>query len=141
MNHTSRSWERVLDALGWNPAPCSYFDETRRSLRKTDMKIRVLIVEPGSSPAVTEIEPTLEAMQEVVGGYVELVRVGDLDLWVNEEGILEGLPLNRVIVGMPLVGPILVASSNEEGDTVGLTDTQVAQALSLFSGPQVEVFA
>jgi len=105
------------------------------------MKIRVLIVEPGSSPAVTEIEPTLEAMQEVVGGYVELVRVGDLDLWVNEEGILEGLPLNRVIVGMPLVGPILVASSNEEGDTVGLTDTQVAQALSLFSGPQVEVFA
>jgi hypothetical protein len=105
------------------------------------MKIRVVIARAGCQPIVTEIESSLSAMQKVVGGYLDCVRVGGLDLWVNDEGLLEGLPFNRMIEGVALVGPILVAGSNEEGDTIGLTDGQVVEALDLLTSPVSEVFA
>ena len=34
-------------------------------------KISVILVEPGKYPKLIEIEDTLEAMQETVGGYIE----------------------------------------------------------------------
>ena len=34
-------------------------------------KINVLLIEPGKYPKQIEIEDTLEAMQETVGGYIE----------------------------------------------------------------------
>ena len=105
------------------------------------MKIRVIIANPGKKPVVTEIENTLTAMQAVVGGYIDCLRAGDLDLWVNDEGLLMGLPFNVMVNGTPLVGPILVAASNREGDTIGLTDAQVARALSLLSAPATTVQA
>lgn len=46
-----------------------------------------------------EGEPTLKAMQEIVGGNIELVKVlTDTDevvhMIVNEEGLIHGLPFN-----------------------------------------------
>lgn len=38
---------------------------------------------------------TLAELQEYVGGYIELVQVGDKYLVVNEEGRLMGLPINE----------------------------------------------
>jgi hypothetical protein len=41
--------------------------------------------------------PTLADLQGAVGGYVETVDFGDGCLgWLNEEGKLDGLPINRV---------------------------------------------
>ena len=36
-------------------------------------KIRVLKVEPGKEPEAVEMDNTLRAMQEMVGGYIQLV--------------------------------------------------------------------
>lgn len=62
--------------------------------------IQILKVEPGKSPVFTEIENTLEAMQEVVGGYIEKVDPwgGDVALICNEEGRAKGLRPNRLIL-------------------------------------------
>lgn len=107
------------------------------------MEIRVIIARPGEAPFVTTIENTLEAMQSVVGGYIERIPVSfiitgtpDVDLWVNEEGLLINLPFNRVVAGTPVVGPILVTSSDEEGETTGLSDEQVELTLAILSNAQ-----
>lgn len=42
-------------------------------------------------------KPSLQEMQEAVGGYVERVQLdGRTYIWANEEGLLHGLPLNRI---------------------------------------------
>lgn len=55
---------------------------------------------------------TLEEIQEMVGGYVERLRLPKNEvLLVDEEGIPKGKPLNRVIsemVGQPIVGDAVV---------------------------------
>ena len=62
-------------------------------------KIKVLVVEPKKEPYVKEISPGLESLQREVGGYIEAVYpFGDpVALICNEEGKLDGLPLNRAL--------------------------------------------
>lgn len=52
---------------------------------------------------------SLEQLQEIVGGYIEVVRFKEKDLIVNEEGLLHGLPLNYWAMqnGLNLVGTIV----------------------------------
>ena len=61
------------------------------------MNMQILIVEPERRPEVKEIDGTLEAMQKVVGGYIEAIYPFDdaVALIANEEGKLNGLPANR----------------------------------------------
>ena len=75
-------------------------------------------------------------------GWIECVRIESLgvDLWLNEEGKLEGLPINfaasylywdeykRPILDRladPIVGNVIITTSNDEGDTTGLSDEQL----------------
>lgn len=55
---------------------------------------------------------TLEEMQKYVGGYIEIVRgPNSSKLIVNEEGLLQGLPLNRLAslaANRYIVGDVLV---------------------------------
>ena len=57
----------------------------------------ILLIQPGEKPALTEINGTLESMQKIVGGYIEVLYPFDdpIALVCNEEGKLLGLPLNR----------------------------------------------
>ena len=57
----------------------------------------VLLIQPGEKPALTEINGTLESMQKIVGGYIQILYPFDdpIALVCNEEGKLLGLPLNR----------------------------------------------
>ena len=50
-------------------------------------KINVLLIEPGKYPKQIEIEDTLEAMQETVGGYIEEYMPFDDEIAIvcNEE--------------------------------------------------------
>ena len=50
----------------------------------------------GRKHETIDIENTLEALQNAVGGYIETVRlmVDDAVMIVNEEGLLQGLPYN-----------------------------------------------
>lgn len=59
--------------------------------------MQVLTVEPGRYPVLTEIREDLASMQDAVGGNIEAVYPfsDDVALVCNEEGKLNGLPLNR----------------------------------------------
>ena len=61
--------------------------------------ISVILVEPGRYPKLIEIEDTLEAMQETVGGYIEEYMPFDDEVAIvcNEEGKMNGAELNRAI--------------------------------------------
>ena len=61
--------------------------------------MNVLMVEPGKAPYETEISDGLEAMQAAVGGNIQAVYPYEdlVGLVCNEEGKLEGLPLNRAL--------------------------------------------
>lgn len=61
-------------------------------------------------------KPSLKRLQEIVGGYIEFVRVPSIDvhpktiLVVNEEGRLKGMKYNSLcgqLFCMELVGPVI----------------------------------
>lgn len=64
-------------------------------------KISVIFVEPNKYPKMIEIEDMLEAMQEIVGGYIEeyMPFEDEVAIVCNEEGKVNGLPLNRAVYG------------------------------------------
>ena len=61
--------------------------------------MKVLVVRPMELPAVQEIDHTLSAMQELVGGTIQAVYPFDdpVALIANDEGKLLGLPWNRAL--------------------------------------------
>ncbi|TDP56394.1 DUF3846 domain-containing protein [Aminicella lysinilytica] len=61
--------------------------------------ISVILVEPGKYPKKIDIEDSLEAMQEVVGGYIEEYMPFDDDVAIvcNEKGKMNGAELNRAV--------------------------------------------
>ncbi len=77
-------------------------------------KITVVVFEPGKDGYIKTIDNTLEACQEIVGGYIETARCAkDAIIICNEEGRLRGLPLNR----MGLVGTFFICGTKGENFT------------------------
>lgn len=87
-------------------------------------------------------QPLYKSVGEVVGGYIEVVHpIGLKDplcFICNEEGLLEGLPLNPIGCvwygtarhGHPIVGNIVVMKegiTDDGPDIIGLTDEEIAQ--------------
>ena len=62
-------------------------------------KISVLLVEPNKYPKMIEIDDTLEAMQEVVGGDIEeyMPFEDEVAIICNEEGKITGMAPNRAV--------------------------------------------
>lgn len=67
----------------------------------TQNTIRVVLLEPGKTARAANIEANLQGMQQVVGGDIEPVYHPFEDegvcMVVNEEGKINGMPLNRAI--------------------------------------------
>lgn len=58
--------------------------------------MRVLVVEPERRPEVREIDNSLKAMQEIVGGLIQPIYLDDsVVLICNDEGKMINLPMNR----------------------------------------------
>ena len=97
--------------------------------------LRVIQIPVDEPPREAYVEPGLSSMQELVGGYIESVRIGDVDMWVNEEGLLLKLPPNLIasaIARRPICGPAFLARSDGEGETVDVTDSDVNTVLKAF---------
>ncbi len=92
-------------------------------------KLKCLLVEPYKLPVEIEIENTLEAKQHLVGGYIECVYPTNDDSVVficNEEGKINGMPLNRDIGHDIIAGPFLILGDDyENGDFKSLNDNQI----------------
>lgn len=69
---------------------------------------------PGAQPEIIEVDDTLAALQQEVGGYIETVSIADVVIICNEEGRLCGLPYNCRFVGVDFVGTILVVGRNKD---------------------------
>ena len=77
--------------------------------------LRILMVEPRKAPYEASVPHELTAMQQTVGGLIEVVRNGDGTLLVcNEEGKLLGMEGNRRIPGDVLAGPFFVVGDADE---------------------------
>ena len=60
--------------------------------------INILAIKPGEQPERLTIDNTLEARQKLVGGYIEAFGLMDgACIYCNEEGKINGMPLNRGI--------------------------------------------
>lgn len=61
--------------------------------------MKVVMVEPNEEAKIIEIDKTLEKMQELVGGNIEMGMhfEDDAVIVANEEGKITGMPMNRVI--------------------------------------------
>lgn len=98
--------------------------------------MKVLVLENGTFEQ-REIKNTLEALQKVVGGWIEIPYLSHkfaeegIDVIINEEGKLIGLEPQIAVCDKDLrlldlvVGNVLFASHDKEGNTIGLTETQI----------------
>ena len=85
----------------------------------------VIRKDPGQPPELVEMENTLAALQQAVGGYIETVTFCvDAAIICNEEGRLRGLPYNCDFLGISFVGPILVVGI--DGDEMCSLDNRDA---------------
>ena len=104
----------------------------------------VLLVEPNHHPRPVEIGTELEDLQNAVGGYIEVVYPFDepVGLVMNEEGKLEGLPLNRALrddngeIYDVVAGSFLVVGLTDE-DFGSLTPDQMKAFEEKFHSPEV----
>ena len=117
--------------------------------------IRVVTKQPGlvNEPKIQEIESGLDSMQRLVTpaefdrqDNIELVRLPELaphgiDLYVNEEGKFNGCQANFMIFnGQDVVmGPVFFVGS-KDGETIGLTDRQVAVVLQFLATIPTTIF-
>jgi hypothetical protein len=112
----------------------------------TSADIQIVVVEPNKKPYKKMMPNTLEAMNEVVGGYIEVLNIGKTEtgasiaITMNEEGKLKGLPVNRFIVGFDvLVGTFFITAYNLEGDNVSLTDQGANYFINRFTPVEVHL--
>ena len=94
----SERWDRQFDGE-LDDIPDEYRITGSGEAAERDSTIAVLVVEPGKEPYVKEIDSDLKSLQHEVGGCIEAIYPYEdpVALVCNEEGKLEGLPLNRAL--------------------------------------------
>lgn len=105
--------------------------------------MNVLVVEPMKKPYLKDINSGLHSLQREVGGYIEAIYPYEeqVGLVCNEEGKLEGLPLNRAIHGKNgemvdiIAGTFLIVGLSK--DDFGELPNELAEKFTkLFESPE-----
>ena len=109
--------------------------------------IKVLVLSGGEFEA-RNIPNTLDALQEIVGGYIEIPYISDnlgeynIDIIINEEGkFIGGMNKEIAVVDKStnkvldiIFGNCIFASTDEDGYTIGLTEEQISIVEKLLRG-------
>ena len=111
-------------------------------------KMTILLVEAGTHPVRTEIMGDLASMQRMVGGPIQAVypfQEEEVALICNEEGKLDGLPLNRVLKDVDgtiydvIAGTFFLCGAPPDAESfTGLSEEQLQRYEELFH--DVELF-
>lgn len=90
---------------------------------------------PGKKPEARVIPNTLEALQELVGGYIEAITapIGEGCVFImNEEGKLRGMEPNFHYRGDVFVGPVFICGrSGEDFSNLQLRDCGMNTLLAI----------
>lgn len=77
--------------------------------------MRVIYIAPGADAEEREVENSLEALQELVGGNIEAVTIAsDCVVVCNDEGRINGMPYNCHVMNIDFYGPVFFCGI--EGD-------------------------
>lgn len=107
--------------------------------------MRILVVEPGRKPKVREINGTVEAMREIVGGDLQAIYPSDdVALVFNEGAKVLHLPQNRGVLYEDggfcdiICGTFFLCGAPEDSNYFSaLTAEQVRRYLTVFAVPEV----
>lgn len=107
------------------------------------MPKKILVVEPYKKPFAMDMDDSLDAMQSIVGGWIEVTKppLHDDDAVVicNEEGKLRGLTPNRKlhhrdgVVYDVLCGTFFIINAPSDSDEfASLTDEQIDKYIEMY---------
>lgn len=109
--------------------------------------MKILRVDPGLYPQEAEINGSLESMQQLVGGLIQVLypfRDAEVALICNDEGKLLGLPFNRALrdesgaIYDVVAGTFFLCSASWDSDTFGsLSEAQVKEYMERFRHPEI----
>lgn len=108
--------------------------------------MRVLIVEPLKAPYTAEIDGSLDSMQEIVGGLIQVIYPFDdlVALVCNDEGKLMGLPLNRPLTDCNgdiydiIAGTFFLCAAPADSDSFdSLTEEQISKYTNYYKSQMV----
>ena len=98
--------------------------------------LQVVFKKPNEKPMQMEIEDTLEKLQELVEGYIEVIKANDdgsILMVVNEEGQLKRLEPNIWIGNTCIVGNVVFVQNKFDSEFHSLTDDMVKVIIRLLS--------
>jgi hypothetical protein len=75
--------------------------------------VRVILAD--STETRTGVNPSLENLQQIIGGYIRQVP-GHPEAFCDEDGMMKELPWNKVasnLLGLTLVGPVVILTEDE----------------------------
>ena len=107
--------------------------------------MKILVIEPGKVPEEREIGGSLEDMQQLVGGYIQVIYPfpEEVALVCHDEGKLQGLPLNRALrdsrgeIYDIISGTFFLCAAPADSEHFeSLTEEQVKKYSALFHSPE-----
>ena len=101
--------------------------------------MKILIVEPERHPRIAEIPHTLEAMQQTVGGYIEITYPwrDPVALVCDEEGMLKQLPFNRLVAPQSAIFGTFFLCGIDEEDLTDMPEELADKYMRLLYDPQM----
>lgn len=90
--------------------------------------MKVVVKIPGKLASTLKVNPTLEVLQALVGGYIETLGVSEhISLIVNECGKINGLPLNIYCPECRdyIAGTIVAVAHGADGELRSLTEKEM----------------
>jgi hypothetical protein len=104
--------------------------------KETTMSKKIVIIPAEGEPYIEDIKGKTvdyDTLSSNVGGWIEHVGLeSNLDLWVNEEGKMNGLPVNPIatLLWMKYFGAtdiimgnaVITAGTDAQGDTLGFDE-------------------
>ena len=128
------------DSVGFKEIP---FDTSMTQDLKSNT-ITVVMCNPGKTAEIVELPKGLDSMQEAVGGYIEAVYPFEDQVCIvcNEEGKINGMPLNRALYDANgemydiVAGPCFICDCSGE-DFGSLNRRQQEKYLEQFRSPEM----
>ncbi len=120
--------ERTAFGAGTPQTEENIENSTANNIAENSGKIKVVFQRPGELSKVLCIPNTLEAFQQLVGGYIETLTLpSGFVIVMNEEGRLKGLRANIISYAGVIVGNVVITKAEGE-DFVSLTPEQIQAA-------------